>query len=148
MLVLHYDGLGQIRLRRSNDPHSVPTILRPIGQVTRVVKKSHYGTPLCQVRLGQVKAVQRSTFGPTIHRPIGRLIRFGLTMVLHYIMLGQIRLRQSNDPHSICLLTQTKSLVGFNFILELVWNCCTLSDSTFDKLLVLIMTSILLPLFI
>ena len=35
-LVLYYIRLGKVRLRRSDDPHSVPTILRTIGRLIRV----------------------------------------------------------------------------------------------------------------
>ena len=50
--------LGQVRLlRRSLRSQSVPTILRPIGRLISLGLKFINATPLCQVRLGQVKAV-------------------------------------------------------------------------------------------
>ena len=53
-LVLYYVRLGYVRLRRSVDPHSVQTILRPIGKFIRVGLKirSWYSTMLGLVRLG------------------------------------------------------------------------------------------------
>ena len=132
----HYSTmLVQVRLRRSNNLHSVPTILRLFGLLNRVgltlqyqyssmlgqvkaVQSSafsvlirvslksqyQYSTMLGQVRVGKVKAVQQSTFCPNYPQAIRSTDqgRFEITLlVFHYVRLGQVRLRRSNDLHSV-----------------------------------------------
>ena len=103
--VLHYVRLGQVRLRRSNDPQSVPTILRPFGQLIGIVKKYSF-VVFYYVRLGQVRLRRalRSAIGPYYPQAI-RSIDQGwfqnMLLVLPYVRLGQVRLRRSYDPQLV-----------------------------------------------
>ena len=99
--VFHYIKLGQDRLRRSSDPLSVPTIHRPFDLLTRVGLDVQYG---CSTMLGQVKAVQLSAFSPNYpqaNRTLDQGRFKNLMLVLYYVRLGQVRLRRSDDLHSV-----------------------------------------------